>query len=411
MTNALLTRRTSLSTGLLAAALLAFPVLARADSALDAARAGLKSAKPQERLNALQQLGKMGAKAKKAVPDLVKLLDREPSPMIQFMTTLTLGKIGAVPELIRALGHRKPDVRKGAAVSLTLAGRRAKAAVPKLRKIIRQDPDMEFRLVAAASLFQIDPADPTAPLGAAACLDNPKVSTKLRVSAASVLARMGTKAGLAVPALTRALREDALKDAAVAALGAVGPSARSAAPHLVKILNPSRPITGERLVAVGSALCRIEPADGEVTRKTRTALARAFKAVSRRMTDQHLRTGGLPDAHDRRFNAVVGPWLNLAAEAEEGLSGNLAKKTPAQLRSLRKRLQAVIKEAEKSIPVLREEADYYFPLFKKAEPGGLKASYQGSVLARHDMIRDCRKRISRAKGRIAEIDELLKRKS
>jgi hypothetical protein len=410
MTTVLQQMQTSLTTGFLAVTLLAFPITSRADSTLDKAKAALTSSKPQDRFNAAWQLGKMGTKAKKTVPDLVRLLNRETSPQVQFAATFALGKIGAVPELIRLLGHRKPDVRKGAAVSLTLAGRRAKPAAPRLRKIILKDPDVEFRLVAAASLFQIDPTDPAAPRGAAVCLDNPKVATKLRVAAAQVLARMGKKAEVAVPALTRALRDDALKATAIAALGAVGPGARSAAGKLVQILNPQKPITGELLVAVGSALCRIEPADGDVSRKTRKALTQAFKAVSRRMKDR-ITSGGLPESYDRRFNAIVGPWLNLAAEVDEGLSGDLTRKTPAQLRALRRRLRAVIKDCEKSIPIFREEAEMYFRLTKTAQTEGIRASYQGSVLARHQFIREYRQMINRAKGRIALIDNLLKRKS
>jgi hypothetical protein len=53
----------------------------------------------------------------------------------------------------------------------------------------------------------------------------------------------------------------------------------------------------------------------------------------------------------------------------------------------------------------------YFRLTKTAQTEGIRASYQGSVLARHQFIREYRQMISRAKGRLALIDKLLRRKS
>jgi HEAT repeat protein len=87
------------------------------------------------RLWAAHALGKIGAKAKGAVPKLETAL-KDPSGLVRVEAALALWRIDqhkeAVPALTRELKDAGPEVRSGAAEKLGVIGPPAKAAVPGL---------------------------------------------------------------------------------------------------------------------------------------------------------------------------------------------------------------------------------------------------------------------------------------
>ncbi len=99
---------------------------------------------------ALKKLGKKGIDACRQVLD-----DHEALPFYKFSTARILGVIGSsrqVDELVKALGHESPAVRRGAAEGLGYAG--SKKAVPALVGVLDSD-DAPLRRAAADALRKL----------------------------------------------------------------------------------------------------------------------------------------------------------------------------------------------------------------------------------------------------------------
>jgi HEAT repeat protein len=94
------------------------------------------------RIHAVVALGKMGAEAKDAVPDLIKMLDEDPSKAgpIRFHAATALGQIGseakrAVPALVKLLNDKNAGPgRRTVVIALGQMGPAAKSAVPALKE-------------------------------------------------------------------------------------------------------------------------------------------------------------------------------------------------------------------------------------------------------------------------------------
>ncbi len=94
------------------------------------------------RIHAVVALGKIGAEAKDAVPDLIKMLEEEPGKAgpIRFHAATALGLIGAeakraVPALVKLLGDENAGPgRRTVVVALGQIGSAAKGAVDALKK-------------------------------------------------------------------------------------------------------------------------------------------------------------------------------------------------------------------------------------------------------------------------------------
>ena len=100
----------------------------------------LKDKNLNVRYYAAQGLGKMGAAAAPAVPDLIGALDTHPS---------------REPDLEGPPRYYK-DARSVAAEALGAIGAPAKAALPKLREVAAKDDEAEVREAAAAAVKKIE---------------------------------------------------------------------------------------------------------------------------------------------------------------------------------------------------------------------------------------------------------------
>jgi len=170
--------------------------------------ARLRDANPYVRSEACQELSSLGFEGQEAVAVLITALNEDPVNWVRFAAAEALGKIGpaaeaSVPDLIRALQEDRLGVPREAATALGRLG--AVQAIPALVAGLEHE-DRDVQVASAAALGEIGPA-----------------------------------AAQAVPALIKALRDQANwhvgREAAVA-LGRIGdptalPALREAAGHKV----------------------------------------------------------------------------------------------------------------------------------------------------------------------------------
>lgn len=218
-------------------------------------------------LCAIDDLGKRGADAKSAVPELVKALCCEDGE-ICWHAARTLGSIGpdakaAVPALVKALDHDDPNVRAYAAYALGKVGSDSddvvdalinkafdkslpvrKACLGALRTI---NPPVEKTLPVVLKI--LDEADPAIVLPALNTVAEegkkavPRLCEVLKHEkgcywACLVLAEIGPDAKDAVPLVKDLLkREDPdVRLQALVTLGEIGPASKTAVPDIVKAL-------------------------------------------------------------------------------------------------------------------------------------------------------------------------------
>jgi HEAT repeat protein len=181
-------------------------------------------------------LRRLGPKAKDAVPALILEL-KDPDPDYRRGVEFTLAAIGpaaksAVPALIEHMTSDEPRVRYTACYALGKIGPDAAAAIPKLRENITSD-DKFLKAASVWALLHIEPAD-------------------------KALQTM------AVPVLTKALEEsdrDLVKEESAAALGMIGPAAKSAIPTLQKTAQEAE--SPEVRAAAEQALKKIQAGSGK----------------------------------------------------------------------------------------------------------------------------------------------------
>lgn len=167
----------------------------------------------------IMQLGRMGAKARQAVPVLVKSLT-DPEERVRSDAARALGDIGpeageAVPNLIQALGDKDNSLRSCAIYSLGKIGAAAKPAIPYLIEVLK---DRSIRTEAIIALGQMGGPAKTAvprlidllkPTGDNICGRTAFSSShdyhRCDLYAAEALGNMGPAASEAVPALTHFL--------------------------------------------------------------------------------------------------------------------------------------------------------------------------------------------------------------
>jgi HEAT repeat protein len=173
----------------------------------------LKEDRVKDREESLDVLAQGGAAAKPALPAVRALLKDQPLS-VRFRAALAVWKIGgdapAMPLLLDALAEPDSLLRLRAAETLAVLGPAAEAAAPALVQCLA-DKDANVRRAAAVALEQIDRA------GVAALIKGAGPASAVRRESIDVLARLGSRAGDAVPALTAALKDDDLKTRTAAA--------------------------------------------------------------------------------------------------------------------------------------------------------------------------------------------------
>jgi HEAT repeat protein/S1-C subfamily serine protease/DNA-directed RNA polymerase subunit RPC12/RpoP len=133
-----------------------------------------------------------------------------------------------VPDFIKALEHSDPSTRAKAAQALGIAGANARMAIPPLMKLLK-DPEDYVRRVAEESLIQIG-APARADLLALQAGLRDKGSPETRRYAAAALGLMGPEARSAITTLVEAVRdpEGLVRQAAARSLGKMGTDAKDA---------------------------------------------------------------------------------------------------------------------------------------------------------------------------------------
>jgi HEAT repeat protein len=208
------------------------------------------------------------AKKERAVGPLIAHLG-DPSERNQTLIAHALAKIGpaAITALRSTLSHKTPRTREGATVALMFMGEQAAAAIPEIRALLVADPDATVRIAAASALTKMGAA--AIPV-LSACLSHDSADVRklaaeslgeLQPLPAEVLAALARRlhdtdwrvrlmaAGAleqakkrGVPHLRKALKAKLgdTREAAIGALGDIGPDAAAAIPDLVKLLQNPR---------------------------------------------------------------------------------------------------------------------------------------------------------------------------
>jgi HEAT repeat protein len=195
---------------------------------------------PRVRWRAAEALGRIGAAASPAVPDLQKLLT---DPSIRLAAADALGWIGknadaAADDLVKLTSDPDSEMRRVAAWSLIRIGKGTKAAVPVLTEDLKQS-DWRLRRDSAGFLWQLgDTARPALPALTEAMHDG---HAHVRWAASgAVVGLLGPAAKDALPPLLSALRDKdnvLTRRYAPALLVQLGATARPALPALVEALN------------------------------------------------------------------------------------------------------------------------------------------------------------------------------
>lgn len=223
----------------------------------------LDSDKKATRLQAATTLGKQGKGARSAAPALKALLEREQDPQVALQAVQALTQIGAHAELQALLHHPGQHVRLQAAWGLAVIGPPAKKAVPDLLRLLANDEPM-MRSLAAQALGEIGLdseddtralikllADPQADvrqhavfalmnIGARSVPALEKVLAEeepvwVRTASLQALANQGRAARPVVPTLIRLLkdRDPDIRAQSAGTLAAIGPDAKQALPTLL----------------------------------------------------------------------------------------------------------------------------------------------------------------------------------
>jgi HEAT repeat protein len=108
------------------------------------------------RHEAANALGKLGPKAKSAIPALIEALQEKDDQVLQAVAA-ALGAIGkdALQPLMEALKSENPRVRAGAVFALGKLSSEAQAAAPALSKLLSSDNDFRVRRWTARALGEI----------------------------------------------------------------------------------------------------------------------------------------------------------------------------------------------------------------------------------------------------------------
>jgi HEAT repeat protein len=171
------------------------------------ARARLTSDNALVRSEAARALGSIGPKAVSAAPDLLLALSDD-LPQVASSAAWALGNIQPpeqeiVSALINALGHEDGEVRRYAAFAISLYGARARSAIPRLTRSLK---DEHIASLAARALGEMGSAARDAIPDMTALLASSNRGA--RAEAVLALSKLPPLPDETVSAMTRLLKDD-----------------------------------------------------------------------------------------------------------------------------------------------------------------------------------------------------------
>ena len=187
-------------------------------------------------------LGQMGPAAQRAVPALNTVQATDADADVRAAAASALEAIDpSLRVLVDGLTAPDPNRRLWAVSVLAVKGPEARAAVPELIAVLKQDDVARVRAGAALALGKMGAEARSACPGLIEALKDP--AAPVRATAALALGLIGPEAHGAGPALAAALTDEDAEVAASAAtaLGNLGPEAEAAVPLLIDLAEAGRP--------------------------------------------------------------------------------------------------------------------------------------------------------------------------
>jgi HEAT repeat protein len=250
--------------------------------------------KPIPRGEVIRALGRIGPAAAEAVPALRKELGTNCDAALEALGNVGPAARDAVADVSVYLRDDEKGTRSAAARTLGDVGPAAKAAVPRLKMLLR-DEHGEVRTWATYALLRVTGETTTYLPLLTDVLANQNEDPKVRQAAAAAVGRLGPTAKDAVPGLAGLLDqpESWLVAEAVQALARLGPDAGAAVPALLKRLTGEERFpfltveVARALGQIGTAARDAVPALEQVTRGDDAEAADAAEAALRK-----IRAGG-----------------------------------------------------------------------------------------------------------------------
>jgi HEAT repeat protein len=199
----------------------------------------LQSEKPHVRAGAAYVLAQLGGQAKPALQPLAQCV-QDAHPRVRWYALEALAGIGPAAaevqeKLAPLLEHPDRLTRRRVLLVLARIGPKAKGFLPQVQKLAKEDPDTSVRQMAELAARQLDLENLVQQALQEASEELKPLIEQLRggspyesVAATKALAKLGTQAAEALPALALALyhQDKWVREGALRALGAIGPQAR-----------------------------------------------------------------------------------------------------------------------------------------------------------------------------------------
>ena len=168
----------------------------------------LKDGSEAEKIQVVQELGRLSSNANFIIDDLIFSLRNDESNKVRMEIIRALERIGGqanktVPALIEALGDQNWEIRWSAAGALTSFGKKSAMAVPELVGLLRDSEDY-VRNAALSTLGKMGPISVAAMLDdVAKPLDYSEDQLYMRIICIRSLGALGAKAMVSVPLLIK----------------------------------------------------------------------------------------------------------------------------------------------------------------------------------------------------------------
>ena len=168
----------------------------------------LKDGSEAEKIEVVQELGRLSSNANFIIDDLIFSLRNDESHKVRMEIIRALERIGGqanktVPALIEALGDQNWEIRWSAAGALTSFGKKSAMAVPELVGLLRDSEDY-VRNAALSTLGKMGPISVAAMMDEVAKpLDYSEDQLFMRIICIRSLGALGAKAMVSVPLLIK----------------------------------------------------------------------------------------------------------------------------------------------------------------------------------------------------------------